>query len=149
MPKRKSPSQLDREIAEALGRAPRRHAAKRTLEPFPPLRVTKIRPMSVDEWYGVSVEFQWARPLDIEGHREAERDEQRAWFAANPKKAHGGLFPLEKAIGDHITAEIARSPQWIEFFSKPQHIPRFTAQDIDNWDFDGQGGTAYASTRDE
>ena len=149
MPRKKSPAQLDREIAAALGSAPRQHAAKSKNDPFPPLRVTKIRPMSVDEWYGVSVEFQWARPFDIEAHREAARSEESAWFAANPKKMHVGLFPLEKAMGDHITAAITQSPQWIEFFSKPQRMPRFTARDIDNWDFDELGGTASASTRDE
>ena len=149
MPRKKSPAQLDREIAEAIGRAPHRHhAAKRKLAPFPSLRVTKIRPERVDEWYGVGVEFRWVRPLDIEAYREAARNEADAWFAANPKKAHVGLFPLEKVMGDHIRTEITRSPQWIEFFSKPQGMPRFTARDIDNWDFEGQGGTASASTRE-
>ena len=150
MTRKKSPAQLEREIAEALGRAPRRHrATKRKLETFPPLRVTKIYPQHVDEWYGVGVEFRWAAPFDIEAHREATRSEGDAWFAAHPRKMHTGLFPLEKAIGDHITAQITRSPQWIEFFSKPQRVPQFTARDIDNWDFDAQGGTASASTRDE
>lgn len=149
MARKKSPAQLDREIAAALG-APRRHEAKKsTNEPFPPLRVTKVRPENVDEWRGVAVEFQWVRPFNREAHREAARNEENAWFAANPKKMHVGLFPLEKAMGDHITTAITQSPQWIDFFSKPQRMPRFTARDIDNWDFDELGGTASAMTRDE
>jgi hypothetical protein len=141
MPKKKSPKQLDAEIAEALTR-PRAHQVN-----FPALRVTTIYEERVDEWYGVSVRFKWSRPFNIDAYRQATRAEEDTWFKTN--KVHAGLFPLEKAMGDHIRREVTRSPQWIEFFSKPRSIPRFTERDIDNWDFDEQGGTASANTRDE
>lgn len=151
---KKSSARLDREIAEALtGRTGKHHSTRR--EPrassklsFPGLRVTKIYPERVDEWYGVAVRFEWVRPFDFDAYQEAVRAEQEAWFLANPKKMHVGLFPLEKVAADHIRREITQSPQWIDFYSKPQRVPRFTARDIDNWDFDGRGGYASASTRD-
>lgn len=161
MPRKKTPAQLKREIDEVLQhRAMRasgrtqsiqtpvqpRHVGKAST--FPTLRVTAIYPEYVDEWYGVRVNFQWARPLDMTAYRQMAQAEEEDWFRSHPGRMHVGPFPLEKAMGEHIGREITRSPQWTEFFSKSR-IPRFTAQGIDNWNFDEQGGTASAGTRDE
>lgn len=143
MPKRTPPKQLDAEIAEALARS----RSAPSPPAFPALRVTYINEEQVDEWYGVAVRFEWVKHFDIDAYQQAARAEEAAWFKIH--KVHAGLFPLEKAMGDHIRREVTRSPQWIEFFSKPRSIPRFAAKDIDNWEFDELGGTASASTRDE
>jgi hypothetical protein len=138
---KKSNKRLDKEIAEALHkRDVRTH--------LPSLRVTKIRPEFIDEWYGVHADFQWTEPFDLEAYRDATRAEEHAWFKANPHKMHAGLFSLEKTMGDHIRREIAHSPQWTAFFSKPQKVSRFGEKDIDNWEFDALGGWASASDRD-
>lgn len=133
-------ARIEREIATVV--------ASPAQPSFPALRVTKVYPERVDEWYGVGVEFRWVRPLDVEAHRRASRAEEEAWFA-DSHRTHVGLFPLERAMGDHIRREIARSPQWVEFFARQRSMPRFTERDIDNWSFDAQGGTASASTRDD
>jgi hypothetical protein len=149
--KKKSGKQLDKEIAAALRPRPMSAAAAKVDEvSFPSLRVTVIRPDFVDEWYGVHVAFQWAKPFNEEAYRAAVRAEERSWFEAQPPKMHVvGGFPLEKAMGEHLRREIGRSPQWIEFFSKPQKgIGRFDAKAIDNWEFDAHGGWASASDRD-
>lgn len=151
---RKRSVQLDREIANALSSKRGNsgkigHAVRRAFGPkdFPTLRVTRVRHDYVDEWYGVHVDFVWTSPFDIEAYRDATRAEQDAWFAT--RKVHAGLFPLEKAMADHITTAIAKSPQWTEFLRLAKGLPRFTARDIDNWDFDAHGGWASASMRDE
>ena len=146
--KKKSGKQLDKEIAEAL--RPRSSSAeKEKTIVFPPLRVTAIRPSFVDEWYGVHVDFEWNKPFNEAAYRGAVRAEENFWFETNPRKMHVGGFPLEKAMADHIRKEIGRSPQWIEFFSKPQKgIGRFDAKAIDNWEFDAHGGWASASDRE-
>jgi hypothetical protein len=129
---------------------------------FPEIKVTRVYPEVIDEWYGVNVDFDWVKPFDARAFREAVRDEERAWFAAHPREMHVGTFPLEKAIGQHIASRVVASPQWAEFYSKPRSvraeeyedgptrivtIPRFGERDFDSWDFNERGGYASASTR--
>ncbi len=139
-PKKTPAKQLDAEIAESLAKAAR----------FPSLRVTKVHPERVDEWYGVNAKFEWTTPFDVEAFHRATAAESRAWFDANPRQMHVGGFPLEKAIGEHIRREVARSSEWADFFAKTPRtqIARFTERDITDWGFDAHGGWASASTRD-
>ena len=158
--KKKSAAQLDREVTAALaGKA----ASSVT---FPPLRVTKIYPEGVDEWYGVGIRFDWAGRFDYDAYKKALRAESKSWFDAHPRQMHVGLWPIEEKMAEHIRREIGRSPEWAEFWTKPHKVrvydeyadddegsssvvtlPKFSTSDIDQWDVHEQGGNASASSR--
>jgi hypothetical protein len=134
MARKKSPAQLEKEIAVALR------------PPLPALTVTKVHPYRVDEWVGVQANFQWKKPFDKHAFTKALNEEKVAWFNAHPGQMHVGMFPLEEYITNHISREIARSKEWAAY-AKPH--PPLPASHIDDWHYDERGGSASHSERDE
>lgn len=103
---------------------------------LPEIAEIKIRPFTVDEWYGVHVEVKWKEPL-APGFDEDE-------------------------IVDYVLHKIVTSKEWKEFYSRDhivtcqmyedgplrtEVIPRFSTRDFSDWEIWPDGGWFSASTR--
>jgi len=130
---------------------------------FPPLKIIRIQPKKNGEWYGVSVEFEWAAPFDAKAYKHEVWTQGNKWFDENPGEAHSGCWPLEEELKEHVARSIMADPEYSNFFSQERYItvlrdgegepkrvriPKFMRiRDWSDWDVTSKGGSAMAATQ--
>lgn len=135
--------------------------ATQTKIKFPTINEIKIRPEACDEWYGVEVRVTWKEPFDYIAHSRWVKEEQDEWFK-NKQSCHVGPWEREKALRDHVLAQVLAHPAWTQFYEKPRfitcedgedgperrvQIPRFKDEDFCDWGFHEKDGWISASDR--
>lgn len=130
---------------------------------LPTVATIEIRSSTVDEWYGIDVDVTFVEPFAAAAFREAVEAEKQAWFAANPRQAHVGPWPLERGLFDHVVSQVIGSAAWETFYATPRRvtceeyedgperevvIPRFRAADFGEFDWRTDGAWLSASDRD-
>jgi hypothetical protein len=129
---------------------------------FPEIKEVKISTEVVDEWYGIEVHVTWKEPFDIAEFGKENKAEMERWFKANPKTMHVGPWPLEQALKEYLVKLVLAHPAYEAYYAKPRfvtcedgedgperrvQIPRFKAEDFQDWSFYADHGWLSASDR--
>lgn len=129
---------------------------------LPEIATMSVKSDACDEWYGVEVRVTWKEPFDYLAYSRWVKEEQDAFFKANPRWMRVGPWERERVLRDHVVRQALARPEWEAYYAKPRKvsceqyedgpervvtIPRFDDSDFCDWGFSNDGGWIAASTR--
>jgi hypothetical protein len=104
----------------------------------------RVRTMTVDEWYGIEVQFDWATPL------ETVPDE----FSADARRLFATILPFVLSSEAYATYyanphQVSVDENGSDTTQRVRTIPRFSRpEQFEQFDFTRTGGYLLASQRD-
>jgi glutamine synthetase len=129
---------------------------------LPTIATMTVKSDACDEWYGVEVRVTWKEPFDYPAYSRWVKEEQDAYWKANPKAMRVGPWERERVLRDHVVRQVLARPEWEAYYATPHRvrceqyedgpervvtIPRFNDQDFSDWSFSKDGGWLAASDR--